>query len=59
MIHPNFEEHLPKFVVSHQMDWDARLFIFLLAYRKSILKSTALTSTILASGRELSLTCYS
>jgi hypothetical protein len=30
------EEHLRKVIASHQMDWNARLPIFLVAYRASI-----------------------
>jgi hypothetical protein len=30
------EEHLVKVIASHQKDWDARLSVFLLAYRASM-----------------------
>jgi hypothetical protein len=41
----------------HQRDWDARLLIFLLAYRASTHDTTGLTPTSLVFGRELQLPC--
>jgi hypothetical protein len=49
------EEHLRKVVASHQKDWDARLPIFLLAYRASTHDTKGLTSANLVFGRELRL----
>jgi hypothetical protein len=49
------EEHLRKVVASHQKDWDARLPIFLLAYRASTHDTTGLTPANLMFGRELRL----
>jgi hypothetical protein len=48
-------EHLRKVVASHQRDWDARLPIFLLAYRASTHDTTGLTPANLVFGRELRL----
>jgi hypothetical protein len=49
------EEHLRKVVASHQRDWDARLPIFLLAYRASTHDTTGLTPANLVFWRELRL----
>jgi hypothetical protein len=49
------EEHLRKVDASHQRDWNARLPIFLLAYRASTYDTTGLTPASLVIGRELSL----
>jgi transposase InsO family protein len=49
------EEHLRKVIASHQRDWDARLPIFLLAYRASTDDTTGLTPANLVFGRELRL----
>jgi hypothetical protein len=51
------KQHLQKFVTSHQRDWDARLPIFLLAYRASIHDTTGLTPANLVFGRELHVAC--
>jgi hypothetical protein len=51
------EEHLWKVVTSHQRDWDARLPIFLLAYRASTQDTTGLTPASLVFGREFRLPC--
>jgi hypothetical protein len=51
------EEYLRKVVASHQRDWDAKLPIFLLAYRVSIHGRTGLTPANLVFGRELRLHC--
>jgi transposase InsO family protein len=47
------EEHQRKIVASHQRDCDARLPIFLLAYRASTHRSTDLATDNLVFGREL------
>jgi hypothetical protein len=47
------EEHLRKVVASHQRDRDARLPLFLLAYRASTHDTTGLTPASLEFGREL------
>jgi transposase InsO family protein len=49
------EQYLRNVVASHQRDWDARLPIFLLAYRASIHNTTGFTSANLVFGRELRL----
>jgi hypothetical protein len=49
------EEHLRKVVASHHRDWDARLPVFLLAYRASTHDTTRLTPANLVFGRELRL----
>jgi hypothetical protein len=49
------KKHLRKVVPSHQRDMDARLPIFLLAYRASTHDSTGLTPASLVFGRELRL----
>jgi transposase InsO family protein len=49
------EEHLRKVVASYQRDWDARLPMFLLAYRASTHDTTGLTPANLVFGRELRL----
>jgi hypothetical protein len=49
------KEHLRKVVTLHQRDWDARLPIFLLAYRASTHDTTGLTPANLVFGRELRL----
>jgi hypothetical protein len=46
------EEHLRKIVASHRKDWDARLPIFLLAYRTSIHDTIGLTPASLVLRRE-------
>jgi hypothetical protein len=51
------EEHLRKVVVSHQRDWDAKLPIFLLAYRPSTHDTMGLTPPNLVFRRELHLPC--
>ncbi|PNF27179.1 hypothetical protein B7P43_G07850 [Cryptotermes secundus] len=51
------EEHLRKFVASHQRDRDERLPLFLLAYRTSIHDTTGLNPASLVFGRELRLPC--
>jgi hypothetical protein len=48
----SIDEHLRKVVASHQRDWDARLHIFLLAYRASTHDTTGLTPANLVFGRE-------
>jgi hypothetical protein len=52
------EEHQRKVFVSHQMGGDARLRIFLLAYKASTHDSTGLTPANLVFGRELRLPSY-
>jgi transposase InsO family protein len=47
------EEHLRKVIASHQKDWDARLPIFLLAYRTPIHDTVGLTLDSLVFGREI------
>jgi hypothetical protein len=44
------DERLRKVVASHQRDWDARLPIFLLAYRASTHGSNGLTPANLVFG---------
>jgi hypothetical protein len=51
------EKHLRKVIASHQRDWDARLSIFLLAYRASTHDTTGLTPVSLVFGREFCLPC--
>jgi hypothetical protein len=51
------KEHLWKIVTLHQRDWDARLPIFLLAYRTSALNIMGLTSASLVFGREFQMHC--
>jgi transposase InsO family protein len=51
------EEHLRKVVALHQRDCDARLPIFLLAYRASTHDTTGLTPANLVFQRELRLPC--
>jgi hypothetical protein len=51
------EEHLRKVVASHQREWDARLPIFLLAYRASTHDTLGLTPASLMFGGELQLPC--
>jgi hypothetical protein len=51
------EEHLRKFITSHQRDWDERLPFFLPAYRTSIHDTTGLTPAHLVFWRELQLPC--
>jgi hypothetical protein len=48
-------EDLRKVVASHERDWDARLPIFLLAYKASTHDTTGLTPASLVFGRELRL----
>jgi hypothetical protein len=40
------EKHLQKVVLSHRKDWDARLSIFLLAYRASTHDTTGSTQLL-------------
>jgi transposase InsO family protein len=51
------EETLRKVVASHQMDWDERLHLFLLAYRAYTHDTTGLTPARLVLRRELRLPC--
>jgi hypothetical protein len=51
------EEHMRKFVASHQIDWNEKLTLFLLAYWASIHDTTGLTTVSLVFGRELRLPC--
>jgi transposase InsO family protein len=51
------EEHLREVVASHQRDWDARLPIFLFAYRASTHDTTGFTPASLVFRRELRLPC--
>jgi hypothetical protein len=45
-------------MVSHQRDWDARLPIFLFAYRAFIHNTLGLTAATLVFWRELCLPCH-
>jgi hypothetical protein len=51
------EEHLRKFVASHQSDWDEKLPFSLLAYRALTHDTTGLAPARLVFGRELRLPC--
>jgi hypothetical protein len=51
------KEHIRKVVASHKRDWDARLPIFLLAYRASTHDTTGSIPPSLVFGRELRLPC--
>jgi hypothetical protein len=51
------EKHLRKVVESHQKDWDARLPIFLLAYRAFTHDTTGLAPDSLVFRKELRLLC--
>jgi hypothetical protein len=51
------EERLRKVIASHQRDWDARLRVFLIAYRTSTHDTTGLTSASLVFGRDFRLPC--
>jgi hypothetical protein len=51
------EEHLRMVVALHQRDWDARLPLFLSAYRASTHNTAGLTPASLAFERELQLPC--
>jgi hypothetical protein len=51
------EEHLRKVVVSHQRNWDARLPIFLVAYRASTHDTMGLTPASQVFRGELQMPC--
>ncbi|KAJ4437535.1 hypothetical protein ANN_17680 [Periplaneta americana] len=51
------EEHLRKVVSNHQRDWDARVPLFLFAYRASVHDTTGMTPANMVFGRELRLPC--
>jgi hypothetical protein len=50
--------HLRKVVASHQMDWDGRLSIFLLAYKVYTYDTIGLTPAGLVFGRVLRQPCH-
>jgi transposase InsO family protein len=47
------EEHLQKVVTSHNIDWNEKLTLFLLAYRASTYDTMRLTPASLAFGEKL------